>query len=747
MGRIKTIARRTFLIGSTAIIGGVAFGAYAYNRPLKNPMLDDLADGEAAITPYVFINADGITLITPRADSGQGAYAVQAAMIAEELDVELDQVRLDPGMPDKAYYNTALAEEGAPFLPTDESRMANSARTVMDAMMKFMGLQLTGGSTTVPDGYDKLRMAGAVARETLKAAAAAKTGVAVADLKTEAGHVILPDGGKLSYVELAPDAAKITPVKDVTLRDPSTWRIMGKSFMRPDIVAKSTGTQTYGIDLSMPDMVHATVLTNPAQGGGLISFDATDALAMPGVSQVVEVKNGIGVIASNTWYAIEGAKAVQAEWGASPMPATMDEHWQALSDSFNEEQLDSRNRDDGDVEAALADATPVTAEYRAPYLAHAPLEPLSVIAQVTDARVDIWVGTQSPRFVQSEVAKLLDRDEDDIYVHVQMMGGSFGHRLEVSISLQAVEIAREVDGKPLKLTLNREEDMLHDYPRQIAMARGQGVVKDGQVDTFDLGIAMPSVFASQMGRLGMPTPGPDLQIVAGAWEQPMKIPNYRVTGYRAPELAPISSWRSVGASSNGFFHESFLDELIHAAGADPMEERIRLCWHDNSRKVLEAVKEMSGWDGTPLGENRGRGVAFTTSFGVPVAEVVEVTNTDNGIRIDKVYVAAEVGTVVDPVNFENNVQGAVVWALGHAINCETVYEDGMAYPDNFYAFEGLRMYQTPEIIVQGLENADKVRGIGEPPVPPASAALANAIFAATGQRLREMPFNKFVDFV
>lgn len=747
MGRIRTIARRTVLIGSAAIIGGVAFGTFAYKRPVRNPMLANLAEGEAAITPYVFINADGITLITPRADSGQGAYGVQAVMIAEELDVDLDQVRLDPGMPDAAYYNTALAAEAAPFRPTDDSAMANSARTVMDAMMKFMGLQLTGGSTTVPDGFDKLRMAGAVARETLKAAASVRTGIAVSDLKTASGHVILPDGTRVSYVDLAADAAKITPVTDVTLRDPATWRLMGKPFLRPDIIAKSTGTQTYGIDLSLPDMVHATVLMSPARGGTLISFDATDARALPGVQDVIEIRGGIGVIATNTWYAIEGARAVQAEWGPSPMPARMDAHWQALSDSFNDDQLDSRNRDDGDVDAALSAATPITAEYRAPYLAHAPLEPLSTIARVTDTRVDIWTGTQSPRFVQAEVAKLLGRDADDVFVHVQMMGGSFGHRLEIDVAKQAAELAQARPGIPVKLTYSREEDMLHDYPRQIAMARGRGTVRDGQVDTFDLGIAMPSVFASQMGRLGMPTPGPDLQIVAGAWEQPFQIPNYRVTGYRAPELAPISSWRAVGASSNGFFHDSFLDELIHAAGADPMAERLRLCWHDPSRKVLEAVRDMSGWDGPSMGENRGRGVAFTTSFGVPVAEVVEVTHTDKGIRIDKVFVAADVGRVVDPVNFENNVQGAIVWALGHAINCETVYEGGVAYPDNYYAFQGLRMYQTPEIIVQGLENGSKVRGIGEPPVPPAAAALANAIFAATGQRIREMPFNKFIDFV
>ena len=746
MGKIKTIARRSFLTGSAAIVGGVAFGVYRYKTPYANPLLNGLPEGEAAITAYVKIDASGITLITPRADSGQGAYSVQAILIAEELDVELDQINVDPGMPDKAYYNTALGADGAPFAPTDDSFAANTTRAVMDSMMKFAGMQITGGSTTVPDSYEKLRVAGAVARETLKMAAAEKTDIAVADLRTKSGKVITPDGTEIRYEDLAAIAATLDPVEDVALRDPNTWRILGKQHQRYDTVAKSTGTQAYSIDFKRDGMVHAMVRTNPRRGGEMISFDDTEAKAMRGVQKVLPITGGVAVVADNTWRAIQAANAVEIEWGAAPYPAEMDAHWQALSDSFNDDQQDSRQRDDGDVVAALDGADVIEAEYRAPYLAHAPLEPISAVVEVSEDRVDVWTGTQIPRFVQTNVSKVTGVDFDDVHVHVLMMGGSFGHRLEDRIVKEATEVAMQMPGIPVKLTYSREEDMAHDDTRQIAMGRGRGSVKNGQVETMDLGIAMPSVVASQMGRQGLSLPGPDTQIVAGAWEQPLSIPNYRITGYRAPELAPISSWRSVGASTNGFFHDVFLDELIHAAGADQMEERLRLCWHEPSRKVLEKVAEMSNW-GAPLAPKKGRGVGFCMSFGVAVAEVVEVTNTDDGIKLDKVWVAAEVGKVVDPNMFENMVQGGVNWALGHAIMSEITYSDGMTEQENFDTFESLRMYQSPKIEVAGLENGDHVRGIGEPMVPPAAAALSNAIFAATGQRIREMPMNKFIDFV
>lgn len=745
MSRIRTIARRGFLFGSVAIAGGVAFGTYMVRKPHDNPLEGTLAAGEATFNPWVKISGDTITLITPHTDLGQGATSMQAALIAEEMDLDFGQFVTDFGPPSAAYYNTAIAEDGAPFLTTDDSLTATLTRGAMGSAIKLLGMQLSGGSSSVPDSFDKLRRAGAIARETLKLAAAQETGLDARVLKTQSGAVVLPDGTRLSYTDLAAQAAMVEPVQDVTLRPPSEWRLIGKPMQRLDIVAKSTGTLTYGIDLKLDGMVHAAVKLNPRRAP-MNGFDGSAAKDMRGVLRILPVTSGVAVIADNTWRAFQAVDAVDCDWGAASYPAEMDGHWGEVEASFTPERLDKEWRHEGDVPAALDAGETIEAEYRAPYLAHQPLEPLSAIVTVTKAGVEVWVAHQMPRFLQAEVAKITGHSADQVILHNQYAGGSFGHRLEFENVKLATEIANQMRGTPVKLTFSREQDFAQDFGRHISAARGRGVVRDGRVEALDLHIASTSASRSQMGRIGQSIPGADAQIPAGAWNAPYALPNFRVTAYAVPELAPVSSWRSVGASSGGFYMESFLDELIHAAGADPMAERLRLCNYDLARKALEAVAEMSDW-GRALRPNEGRGVAMVESFGVPVAEVVDVTATEDGIRIDKVYVAAEVGKIVDPVNFENHVQGAVVWALGHAMNCELTYSDGMADQRNFDTHTGMRLYQCPEIIVRGLENGPKVRGIGEPPVPPAAPALANAIFAATGQRLREMPFDKFVDFI
>lgn len=753
MGKLKTIARRTFLIGSAAVAGGFVVGVVAYKWPRKNPLLDETDEGESALTPYVRIDANGITITTPRIEMGQGAYSVQAMLVAEELDVAWGSFAVDPGPPDAVYYNARLMDEGFPFAATDDRAIARGARGFGGVLTKILGLQITGGSSTVPDAYEKLRRAGAIARAMLLEAASKQTGVAVAELKTNDGAVVTPDGTRIAYATLAAAAATSDAPRKVALKDPSEWRYLGKPMRRLDIVEKSTGTAQYGIDLRLPGMVFATVRVNPRMGGEMVSVDESPAKMVRGVIKVVPVKNGVGVIADNTWRAFQGASALKPVWGSAPYPATQDALWAVAAESFTEERRDSRFKNDGDVDeyfGALENqdaskATRLEAEYHVPFLAHAPLEPMTATARFADGKLELWTATQVPRFAEQAAAKLAGIKTEDVTLHVLQAGGSFGRRLENDFVEQATQLALAHPGVPVKMTWTREEDMQHDFPRPFAMSRARGAVEAGQVVAYALDIAAPSVLGSQGGRLGAALPGPDGAIVAGAWDQPFAIPHYRVTGYRIPETVPVSSWRSVGASHNGFLHDAFLDELIVAAGADPLRERIRLCNHEVSRKVLEAVGELSSW-GTPMAPGRGRGVAFTLSFGVPVAEVVEVTNTPTGITIDKVFVVANVGRVLDPVNFENQVQGAVIWGLGHAMNAELTYADGMTEQTNFHQYMGLRLDQAPEIVVKALELGETVSGIGEPPVPPAAPALANAIFAATGQRVRELPMRKHVTF-
>ena len=751
MGHMQRISRRAFLVGSAAVAGGIAFGSYgeAHQADLTshgNPLTAGLGPNSASFNPWVEISPEKITLIAQHADIGQGVGSVQPIMIAEEMDLDPGQFEIRFAGPSPAYFNTGFAEELAPFLAADQSPAAEEARAAAFESLRKSGLQMTGGSSTVPDTYEKLRVAGAVARETLKAAAAKRAGVAVADVRTQSGHVILPDGNKIPYVELAAEASKIPPVLDAKPRDHSQWRILGKPMTRLDVRSKAMGELKFGIDMKMDGMLFASVKLNPAKGQPLKSYNASKAQSMPGVKKILEIKNGVAVIATNSWYAMKAVEAIDCKWAPSAYPAEQADHWKNLEASFKPQFLGKEWRKIGDINAGLKDGTPVKAEYRAPYVAHQPLEPLNGVAVASDKGLEIWVGHQSPQAVQSIAAAAIGIKPEQVIFHNQWVGGSFGHRLEFENVRVLAEIANQMRGTPIKLVFSREEDFLQDIPRQISVARYTGSVKKGKIVAADLKLVGTAPFKGLLERMGSPSKDPDPQLAAGLWNVYYDIPNFRATSYEAQGLSPCTTWRSVGASTAGFFTESFIDELIYAAGLDPMKARIEMCTVPTYRKLLETVAEMSSWTG-PLGKGKGRGVAFVESFGTPTAEVVEVTMTDRGIRIDKVWVAVDVGKVMDPINFENQVQGGVIWGLGHAINCELTYAKGAAQQTNYNHHEAKRLYQCPVIEVRGLENDPKVRGVGEPPVPPAAPALANAIFAATGKRIREMPFNKFIDFV
>jgi isoquinoline 1-oxidoreductase beta subunit len=512
------------------------------------------------------------------------------------------------------------------------------------------------------------------------------------------------------------------------------------------MVSKCNGTAVFGIDVRHPEMVFATVRMNPAIGAPLKRFDATQAKAMRGVLQVVELPGGVAVIADNTWRAFQAIQAIQCDWAAPVYFTKTIEFMNAIHASMNDKHHDSRIRDDGDVTKAMATGKVLEAEYKVPFLAHATMEPMNAVAWMREARLDIWTGTQAPTVVRDQAAALAGLQPSQVYVHTELMGGGFGRRAESDYVLQAVRLAMSMKGKPVKLTWGREEDMTQDPYRPAAVARLQGSTHAGSVKAFDVRVASPSVLESQGARLGIAMPGPDKLIAEGTYDQPYGIENYRATGYRTPALLPISSWRSVGNSYNGFFIESFMDELATQAGTDPMKLRLSLMNHEASRNVLAAVADMSAWS-RPLEKGRGRGVAFHFSFGVPVAEVVEVTMTQAGIRIDKVFIAADVGIALDPRNIEAQLQSGVIFGLSAAMFGEITFANGAVEQKNFHQYEIMRMKQTPTIQVRILESGTEIRGVGEPGTPPAAPALANAIFNATGQRIRALPLSKHIKFV
>lgn len=745
MSGARTIARRGFLIGSVAVAGGVAFGVYRYRQPLPNPLLEEAPEGTAALTPYVRIDATGVTVIAPRAEMGQGVHSTLAALVAEELDLPWDGLRVEHGPPGSAYYNTAGIVEGVPFSPLNHGLAAEAMRGTMGVMARLLAMQFTGGSSTIADGFDKMRHAGAAARWALVQTAAKRWKLPADQLTTRDAHVHAPDGRRLPYTALASAAAALPLPDALPLKPQAQWTLLGRSLPRVDIRDKSTGAAIFAIDVRVPDMLFAAVRRNPALDAPLTSFDASAVTARKGVVKVVPVPGGVAVIADSTWRAMQAVREIKCDWAPPVHPATTAAVMQTLRDAFDEQHRDSRLRDDGDVERALEDGQVLQAEYTVPFLAHAPMEPPTAVARLVDGRLDIWAGVQMPTLVRDQMARIAGLQPQAVVLHVTLMGGSFGRRLESDFVEQAVRLAMAVPGKAVKLTWSREEDLTQDAYRPAAIARLRGSVSAGRPRALDVQVSSLSVLASQGGRAGMTMPGPDKLIADGTYEQPYGIANFRATAYRAPASIPVSSWRSVGNSYNGFFMEGFMDEMAHRAGVDPVAFRLAALQDPASRQVLKAAAELSGW-GTALPPGHGRGVAFHLAFGVPVAEVVEVAQTPTGLRVLRVSVAADVGTALDPRNIESQLQGAVVFGLSAAIFGEITFDKGAVEQTNFHRYEAVRMAQAPRIDVKVLALGGPIRGIGEPGTPPVAPALANAIFSATGQRIRELPLRKHIAF-
>lgn len=745
MSRLGKIARRSFLIGSAAIAGGVVFGVYAARKPAPNPLSP--AEGEVALNPYVVIDTDGVTVIVPKAEMGQGVRSTWATLVAEELDMDPADLRIDHGPPGKAYYNRGM---GTQMLPSADYRLSDFQEKLgaqISVIGKFVNLQVTGGSTSTLDGFEKMRHAGASARETLKQAAADRLGVARSTLKTQDGAVIAADGTRVSYVELAAEAAGIAPIT-ATLRPRSQWRHLGKSQPRADQPGKATGTAVFSVDVRLEGLKYAALRRNPYQGGGMAGFDPAPALAMEGVEQVVDLGDGIAVVANNSWSALQGAQAVDIDWQPGRHPKSTEAIFDQISAAMTGKP-NSTFLDTGDVETLPDGATTISAEYRLPYLAHAQMEPLSATAFHQGDRLQIWAGNQVPYHSRKIAAQEAGLDPEAVTLTTTLMGGGFGRRGFLDFTQLTARLATKMQGTPVQLLWSREEDMTHGYYRPGALASFRGAIKDGRAVMLDGKIGGQSATASFMKVLmGFAPAGPDKGHVEGAFDQPYAIPNARIRGYLADMELPTGPWRSVGASINGFFWDSFLDEMAHAAQRDPLGFRLDMMQgeDDRSAAVLAKVRDMSGWTGkTPDGV--GRGVAFCYSFGTPVAEVIELHQTDAGIKIAKAWIAADVGLALDPANIRAQLFGGMAFGLSAALHQQITFADGAAEQQNFPDYDAIRMSTMPEIMgIEILQSGERPTGVGEPGTPPAAAALANALFDLTGRRARRLPLAADFDF-
>jgi isoquinoline 1-oxidoreductase beta subunit len=704
MNTIAHSSRRNFL-KTTAIASGGLLVGFA---------LPGLRGAEAAGTLYtpnawVHIADDNtITLISARSEMGQGVYTSMPMLIAEELNVDIRRIKVAIAPPDAKLYGNAL----------------------------LGGPQLTGGSSSVRDGWEKLRIGGAQVREMLISAAASKWNVDRSQLKADNGMVLGPRGLKATYGELAEAASKLPVPEKVALKDPSEFRIVGKRTPRLDTPAKTNGTAEFGIDVKLPGMVYAALEQCPVIGGTVKSYDATKAKAMPGVIAVVQIPDGIAVVADSWWRANMARKQLTIEWdegaGAKLNNKAMLETIRAASVSGTPLPL----KKTGDAQAVIA-ASPrvVRREYVSQLLSHSPLEPMNFTAHYDNGKMLLIGPTQWQDGAQGAVAKAIGMKPEDVAVQTTFLGGGFGRRIDLDFIVQAAQISKAVN-RPVKLLWSREDDMTHDFYRPQAVHQlVASLGADGKPTAMTFRMTSQSI----TGRVfGLPAPVQD-PLMTEAALAPYAIAAMTHDVVKHDAGLRVGYWRSVSHILNAFANESFIDELAHEAGQDPYTYRMALLGSEpRFAHVLKLAADKAGW-GTPLPAGHARGIALMEGYGTYMAQVAEISMVNGAVKVHRVTVAADLGRMVNPDTVEAQIQSSIAFGMGPALMQEVTLENGRVQQTNFHQFPVVRMNEAPAIDIILVESTEKPGGIGEPATAVVVPAIANAVAALTGKRVRQLP--------
>jgi isoquinoline 1-oxidoreductase beta subunit len=693
---MRTASRRSFLKVSTTAAGGLMLGFYL---PEESPVRAQAKAARAKLNAYIYIGSDDtITFMIPKSEMGQGTATSLPMLLAEELECDWKKVHTEfPG--------------------------------VDPAFGPVMG---TYGSLSIRTLWTPVRKAGAAAREMLIEAAAKQWSVDTSRCRAENGAIInTATNARASYGSLAEAASKLTPPSNPSLKDPKQFHLIGTSPKRLDTPAKINGTASFGIDVRRPGMLYAVLLRCPVFGGKVASFDATKAKGVAGVKQVVQISNGIAVVADNTWSAMEGRKLLDVKWDEGPRALNSTASLRKLFADMAAKP-GAVARKEGDSEAAMAGAArKIEAVYEAPYLSHAPMEPLNCVAEVRPDRCEIWASTQIQTSARDIGAMITGLPKEKVEVHTQYLGGGFGRRGGADFIGEAVEVAKAV-GAPVKLTWTRDDDLQHDTYRPGSYTKFTAALgPDGWPVAWNARVACQSFQGLQNGV--------DRAAVEGVADIHYAVPNILIDYHNPDTGIPCSYWRSVGYSQNTFFTESFVDEVAAASGKDPVEFRRKLLEKTpRLLGVLNLAAEKAAWT-KPLPAGRFRGVAVVNNIGSFNAQIAEISVNQGKIRVHRVVCAVDCGVVVNPAGVRQQIESGIVYGLSAALKQGITFERGRVQQTNFHQYDPLRIDEMPVVEVYLVESQAAPGGIGEASTPTAAPAVANAVFAATGKRIRQLP--------